>query len=168
MRSVNIQYYVEGEDERKLVNVLKTELKLIKPGKVQRLNVVDKKITDTMLRTLKNNTVVVIIFDTDTDSVDILNQNIDKLKSCPSVSEVIKIPQVHNLEEELVRSCKIRRITELLNSSSASEFKGDLLKVTNLDTKLVEHGFDINIFWSRNPGEPYQHIENDSAEIKIT
>ncbi len=48
-------YYVEGQDEEKIVNVLKTNLRLIKPGKVQKINVnqdfihisnLDKKLTE--------------------------------------------------------------------------------------------------------------------------
>lgn len=31
------QYYVEGQDEEKLIQVLKTELRLIEPGKVEKI-----------------------------------------------------------------------------------------------------------------------------------
>lgn len=37
-------YFVEGEDEEKLIQVLKTDLRLIVPGKVQKFNVVEAKI----------------------------------------------------------------------------------------------------------------------------
>lgn len=169
MKSTNIQYYVEGEDETKLVNILKTQLKMIKSGKVQKLNVVEELITDAMLRPLKTGTIVVLIFDTDTKNLGILNCNITKLKKCNSVSKVITIPQVANLEEELVRSCDIKKITELLNSSSLTDFKRDFIRINNLDAKLLEHKFDINIFWSQKPPILYQNIdiENDSKEIKL-
>lgn len=36
----NYQYYVEGEDEEKIVKVPKTELRLIEPGKIEKFNVV--------------------------------------------------------------------------------------------------------------------------------
>ena len=39
MKNISIQYYVEGEDEKKLVSVLKSNMGVIKPGKVQKLNV---------------------------------------------------------------------------------------------------------------------------------
>ena len=39
MKSKYMLYYVEGDDEKKLLDVLKTDLRLIKPGKVQKLNV---------------------------------------------------------------------------------------------------------------------------------
>lgn len=35
-------YFVEGEDEEKLLKVLKTDLQLIVPGKVQKFNVVQE------------------------------------------------------------------------------------------------------------------------------
>ena len=74
MKSKYVQYYVEGDDEKKLVDVLKTDLRLIKPGKVQKLNVVEQEITDIRLRTLKQGTMVVLVFDTDTGNVEILKR----------------------------------------------------------------------------------------------
>ena len=50
------QYYVEGEDEEKLVNVLKSDMQCFEAGKVQVLNPVLEKITPLRLRTLKKNT----------------------------------------------------------------------------------------------------------------
>lgn len=166
MKNVNIQYYVEGEDEKKLVNTLKNQLRVIKAGKVQRLNVIENKINDSILRTLNKGTIVVLIFDTDTKNNDILKSNILKLNSCSFVSKVITIPQVHNLEEELIRSCNIKKITELLNSRSKKDFKSDLLRITNLDSKLKEHEFDINLFWNQQPKAPYQNIPNEAELIK--
>lgn len=39
------QYYVEGEDEEKLINVLKSDMQCIVAGKVQVLNPVTEKIS---------------------------------------------------------------------------------------------------------------------------
>lgn len=167
VKSKFVQYYVEGDDEKKLVDVLKTELGVIKPGKVQKLNVVEQEITDVRLRTFKRGTMVVLVFDTDTGNVDILKKNIKALESCPAVSEVVLIPQVANLEAELVRSCNIRRIEELLNSRSRGDFKRDLISVTNLGKKLQEHQFDMNLFWGGRPASPYQSIENQAAKVKL-
>lgn len=166
-KNAPVQYFVEGENEKKLVNVLKNDLKVILPGKVQVLNVIQKDISSMILRTLKRGTVVILIFDTDTNNVNILNRNIQKLDSYPTVSNVITIPQVKNLEDELKCSCNIRQIKDLLNSRSDSEFKSDLIHITNLGSKLKEHSFDINRFWSMNPQSPYDHIINMANEIKI-
>ncbi len=167
MKNVSIQYYVEGEDEKKLVSVLKSNMGVIKPGKVQKLNVLQSQISNAILRTLKKGTVVVLIFDTDTKKVDVLNRNIQKLKKCRFVSDIITIPQVPNLESELVRSCNIKKITELLNSSSKKDFKSELIHISNLEQKLTEHGFDINVFWTQQPDAPYQNITNNAEKIKV-
>ncbi len=167
MKKAVIQYYVEGDDEKRLINVLKSELKLIRPGKVQKLNVLTQKITDAMIRTYKSNTLVVLIFDTDTNNANILNENIEKLRACTAVSDIITIPQVLNLEDELVRSCNVRNARELLNSSSIKNFKRDFINITNLSDKLVQHKFDINTFWTQKPNEPYKHIDNQSKKIKL-
>ena len=38
-RNTIYHYFVEGEDEEKLIQVLKTDLRCIIPGKVQKFNV---------------------------------------------------------------------------------------------------------------------------------
>lgn len=167
MKSNFVQYYVEGEDEAKLIEVLKNKLRVIKPGKIQKLNVVEREITDARLRPLSRGTMVVLIFDTDTGTLDILNKNLKKLKECSSVSEIVTIPQVSNLEDELVRSCNIKSIKELLNSKSKNDFKSDIIHVSNLENKLLEHDFNIKLFWSRSPLAPYQNIPNQSAKVKL-
>lgn len=166
-RNRYIQYYVEGEDDKAVVDALKTDLGLVKPGKVQVLNVVAEEITNMRLRTLQPGTTVVLVFDTDAGSPDILADNIRKLAECKSVEAIITIPQVPNLEGELVRSCNIRKIEELLHSKSKSDFKYDVIHVSNLASKLREHEFDIQQFWSGVPVKPYQDILNQSLYIKI-
>ncbi len=167
MKSKYIIYYVEGENEQKLINTLKAKLGVIKTGKVQKLNVVEEKISTARLRTISRGTMVVLVFDTDTRRSRILEENIETLRSCSSVSEIVTIPQVENLEDELVRSCNIKSITELLNSKSKSDFKNDFIRVSNLDQKLKEHQFDIDVLWSQNPKSPYDAIQNLSVKIKI-
>ena len=109
---------------------------------------------------------VVLIFDTDTGSIDTLLKNIKTLEACKSVSEIVLIPQVNNLENELVRSCNIKKAEELLNSTSRGHFKHDLIHVSNLASKLREHEFDINLFWSGQPSAPYDQLGNQAAKIK--
>lgn len=38
-------YFVEGQDEEKLINVLKTDMRCIVSGKVQKFNIVQEKLT---------------------------------------------------------------------------------------------------------------------------
>lgn len=60
-KNANVQYFVEGEDEKKLVNTLKNDLKVIIPGRVQIKNVVQDIVSDMILRTFKQGTIVVLI-----------------------------------------------------------------------------------------------------------
>ena len=168
MKSKFVQYYVEGEDEEKLVQVLKNDLRVIRPGKIQKLNVVERDLSDARLMTLRPGTMVVLIFDTDTGHPDILYRNLEKLKRCPAVAEIVTIPQVFNLEDELVRSCGIKRITELLGSKSRREFKADFIRCKNLDEKLKEYGFDIQKLWQHSPPPPYTGIVNQARKIKLS
>lgn len=167
MKSKYVQYYVEGEDEKHLIDVLKSKLKIIRPGKVQKLNVIEQEITNLHLRTFKPDTMVVLVFDTDTGNAQTLRKNLQRLEKCPSVSEIITIPQVSNLEDELVRSCDIRTAPELLGSKSIRDFKRDFIRVSNLDQKLLEHNFDIHLLWTGTPLPPYQNIVNQSRSIKL-
>ena len=72
-RNTIYHYFVEGEDEEKLIQVLKTDLRCIIPGKVQKFNVVDKKLNKARLMSLKMGTSVVLVFDTDTGNIDIFS-----------------------------------------------------------------------------------------------
>lgn len=167
MKSKFVQYYVEGEDDKKVVDTLKTKLRLILPGKVSVLNVVAHEVPEMRLRVLSPGTMVVLAFDVDAGNVEILNRNIQKFKACKAVSEIVLIPQVPNLEGELVRSCNIKKIEQLLNSKSRSDFKSDVIRVSNLDAKLREHQFNIDRFWSAPATQPYQNIENQAHRIKL-
>ena len=79
------QYYVEGDDEKRLIEVLKTDMRLIIPGKVQILNVVQERLTDLKLRTLQDGTTLVFVFDTDVGVPTILNENIIKAKKIVTI-----------------------------------------------------------------------------------
>lgn len=165
MKSQYIQYYVEGDDEKRLLSVLKTEMQLIRPGNVQKFNVVEREVTPSRLRELKSKTMVVLIFDTDTEKRDILDQNIERFRGCQAVSEVVTIPQVLNLEEELVRSCHLRDIRDLFGCGG-SEFKSKFRKAQSLKEKLIRSGFDFYQLWSQPPTSAYQGIENGADKIR--
>ena len=143
-----IQYYVEGQDEEKILSVLKTDMQLILPGKVSKFNVVQNKLTKARLMNLRPGTTVVLVFDTDTNNTKILKENIDTLKKTSTVYSVVCITQVRNLEDELVRSCNIKAVRELTGSKTDSEYKSKLISATNLAALLAKHGFDVNKFWS--------------------
>jgi len=160
------QYFVEGEDEKRLIQVLKTDMQLIQPGKIQVLNVVNEKLTDLKLRVLNPNTILVFVFDTDTKNADILKENIRFAKQASNIKCVLCITQVRNIEDELIRCTNIERIEELLDSSSKSAFKRDFIKEKRLKDKLLNHSFDLNTLWCKSPKKPFDEIPNDSSVIK--
>lgn len=165
--SVNMQYYVEGEDERKLVNALKTDLQVIVPGKVDVFNVTSKIITNARLITLKPKTIVVLIFDTDVGNNKILNKNIETLQKCKNIISIITVPQNKNLEDELVASCNIRNAIDLLGSQGRKKFKTDFIRISNLSSKLVEKGFNIEKIWLSNGTGEFVGVINQSEKIKL-
>lgn len=160
------QFYVEGEDEKKIVETLKKDLKSIVSGKVDVLNIIQKEIKIPRIRTLKSGTIVVLIYDTDVERIDILERNIRMLTQSKHIKKILCIPQVNNLEDELIRATNIRQAKELLGSKSLADYKRDLIKCTNLDKKLKEKAFDISKFWSKYPDNSFAKFGNDSDKIK--
>lgn len=67
MPSKNYLYLVEGETEEKLVSVLKTELQVIVPGRIQKFNVLQESIPRSFIQSFKRNTAVICVFDTDVE-----------------------------------------------------------------------------------------------------
>lgn len=161
-------YFVEGEDEERIINLLKTELQYIVPGKVQKFNVLQEKLTSLRLMSLKSDTTVILVFDTDAGNFSILMENIRILQKCSAVSAVVCVTQVKNLEQELIRSCDIRQIRELTNSKSNKDYKRDLIIDTNLKKKLLQHKFDFDRFWSTTDRDIPDTVKNEAYKIKIT
>ena len=166
MKREQYHYFVEGEDDRKVVNTLKTDLQWIKPGKVQVFNVIEEELTSLITRTLNPGTIVVLVFDTDTGKKNTLLKNIRFLQKDSNVKQVLCIMQVKNLEDEFLRSCAISQIKELTGSKSNSDYKRDLLRQSNLADKLKKHQFQFEKFWNSSD-KVYESICNDSAQIKI-
>ena len=166
MKREQYHYFVEGEDDRKVVNTLKTDLQWIKPGKVQVFNVIEEELTSLITRTLKPGTIVVLVFDTYTGKKNTLLKNIRFLQKDSNVKQVLCIMQVKNLEDEFLRSCAISQIKELTGSKSNSDYKRDLLRQSNLADKLKKHQFQFEKFWNSSD-KVYESICNDSAQIKI-
>ena len=167
MKSKYYIYYVEGQCEEKLINTLKCDSKLIRPGKVQICNVIGKKITQGQLMMIKPHTVVVLVFDTDVMQTTILYENIKILEKCSNVDAVITITQVRNFEEELLYSCDIKNILEFTHSKSNADFKRDFIHISNLQRRLEEVSFDISKFWSRSPVGSFAKLENGAEQIKL-
>lgn len=159
-------YFVEGNTEKRMVEILKTELQCIVPGRVQVFNVIQNELNGSYLMPLRNRTNIVLIFDTDKRDCGILRKNLDFLKSQSRVGSVICIPQFHTLEEELLRGCDIKNICELTGSKSRKDFKSDMLRCSNFDKLLKKKNFDFNKFWALDPESPYEFCKNESKKIR--
>lgn len=169
MGEKNYIYYVEGQCEEKLVKTLKTDMRLILPGKIIKRNVVQERLRRAQLTTLKRGTTAVLVFDTDTDNTDILMENIDILNQEKAITKVICITQVENLEDEIVRSCDVKNANELTNSRSISSFKSDFIRASNLKGTLEKHKFCFEKLWCESSNRnQYSGIVNGADEIRIT
>ena len=168
MRSSNsrIQYYVEGNCEKKLVRTL-IDHQLITPGKTDVLNPIQEVLKQTHLRTIAPKTNVILIFDTDVPKAGILKQNLAFLNSQSNISKVIMIPQCKNLEDELIRCTNIKHIRDLLNCAHNSDFKSAFIEEKRLYEKLLLHHFDPGKLWSSTPQKPFSDfIQNGGHMIK--
>lgn len=163
---IKYQYFVEGQTEKKLIEILKKSNMIIS-GNVNIFNVIQKEFSGALLANLSKNTVVILIFDTDTNSVSGLNNNLRILKKNPNVRECWCIPQVKNLEDELIRATDITHIKDLIGSQSNTDFKRDWLREKHIPEKLQLHHFDYSSFWSSTAGPPFDSIKNNSDRIKI-
>lgn len=159
------RYFVEGECEKVLIGALK-RLNYIQSGTVEVFNVVQRRVPQRKLLGIKPNTTIVMVFDTDIPNLDILKENIELFRNCTSrVRKVLLIPQVQNLEDELIRACALTNIKELLNSRSQRDFKHDFLTCSNLE-QILNRSLDLHVFWSSSPKGPFSLISNDAHEIK--
>lgn len=161
-------YYVEGHDEKKIVDILKREMGCIKSGRVDIFNVVQNHFTEARIRTLKSGTIVVLIYDTDVDNhIVTMKENLAFLNKQACIKKVLCIPQVRNLEDELRNACDIKSISELTKSKTDGNYKRDLINCNNLETRLKQSNFQISRFWSLLPDNKFQDFGNDAEQIKI-
>ena len=159
-------YFVEGEMEKKLIEVLKLELKSIYPGKVRKCNVVQERLRASEFIQYGIGISVALVLDTDTTSTRVLDENLQCIKGLQNCREVICIPQVRNLEDELKYACGLQDIRELTGSRSVSDFKRDFLRKKGLGNALKQAGFDIVRLWSRCAGGVFAYLENGAEKIK--
>lgn len=159
------QYYVEGDDEKRLIEVLKTDMRLIIPGKVQILNVVQERLSDMKLRTLHAGTILVFVFDTDVGDPAILNENITKAKQSSNIKDVYCVPQVKNIEDELIRAMGLKNIEELLNSRAKK-----ILREICSENETLRANLNLIILTYKNFGRrilKYRLIRSPTIQTKF-
>lgn len=167
MANKRILYLVEGQCEEKLINALKNEPYLIKPGKVKCFNPMGRKLTPNDFITIQPGSLIALVFDTDTtNGIDILESNIKMIKKYGGKCEIALILQVKNIEDELVKSTDISQIEELTKSKSKDNFKTDFCALKNCRRLLEKHHFNINKIWTQNPGGGFKKYHQESFKIK--
>ena len=161
---MNRTYFVEGKCEEKVVKALQSQPQLIQDGRVYIVNVMQQKIKKDILRTLNKKSQIVFIYDTDTNNTNILTENIRIIKKLDF--NLVLIPQVKNLEDELRLGLNIGKNANLFDCKTNSDIKRHICKATNLRSQLNTENFQINKFWTNTPGGDFPP-ENNSQVIKI-
>ena len=165
---------MEGETERAFIEQIKN--KYIISGKIDVLNILQNDIKNSRLMSIKPNTTIILIFDTDVQEKELLNrlaQNIKILKASKHIKEIIVIPQVLNFEDELVYATNIKSIEKFIPNCTKKEFKSKFIKLgSNIVAMLEKQDFNADKLWSRSVNKDnifYIINKNEvmSAKIKI-
>ena len=162
----NCIYFVEGKCEATLLAALKERPQKVVSGRVKVFNVITNLIPRSQLVTIQPGTTVVFVFDTDVLVTESLKKNIDLVQTYCSKTKIVFLPQVMNLEDELVRCTDINSITELTHSKSTKDFKRDFCAMTNCRDVLNRHQLDVLRLWTQKPPEIFCFVPSNSSLIK--
>ncbi len=162
-------YYVEGKCEEQLINALKEEPRLLTPGKVNVVNIIQNEIPRREVNMIKAGTTVVFVFDTDVEKTDILQKNITYVKKYASQIKLVQLAQVKNFEDELVRATDVKKAQEITKSLSVSNFKSDFcrLKVEECRNALERHNIKVSVLWTKKPSKAFSFVEQGGDAIKL-
>ena len=163
----NCIYFAEGKCEERLLNALKENPQKIQSGRVKVFNVIQKLLPKSQLVTIQTGTTVVLVFDTDVPNTEFLHENIRRLKMLCSKVRLVFLPQVLNLEDELVRCSEIKSVVELTHSKSNKDFKRDFCSMTNVRSVLDRVNLNVNSLWTENVPSPFGFVESNSDDIKL-
>lgn len=152
IKNNSVQYFVEGDTEKAFIEQIRN--KYVLSGKIDVLNILQNEIKNSRLISIKPNTTIILIFDTDVQKKELLNrlaQNIKILKASKHIKEVIVIPQVLNFEDELVYATSIKSIEKFIPNCTKKEFKSKFIKLgSNMVAMLEKQDFDADKLWSRS------------------
>ena len=170
------QYYVEGECEKNFIISFahaKNSEYVLHPGKVEKLNPITSKISETKARTIKRDTKIVFVFDTDVENTSILEENIKTLNRIARVDnkDIIFLMSIKKFEEEIAFACSdihdIKGLIKLFNSQGETALKTDFANCKNLEDKLKQAGFNIKLMWTRVASKPFDKYENGGKQVKL-
>jgi len=139
-------FYVEGQTEIHLIKNLKLR------GKPKLFNFWTTNVNK-IIRTIKSNYCVCIVYDTDSINSKNIIRFIDSInRIASSCYKVILLQQTDNLEDELKFSCSCKQniLFNAFNSSGRREFKSQFLKTSNPIEVLNKLGFNMENLWSKD------------------
>ena len=161
-------YYVEGPCEQYLVDALKEEPAKLIPGKVKVFNVIQNLIPKSQILSIQADTTIVLMFDTDVEQTSILKKNLELLNRYCGKLHIVFLPQVLNLEDELVRCTDVKNVVELTHSCGVRNLKTDFCKLKAKDCRamLERHGLKTENLWATKVPEIFSFIEVNSNQVK--
>lgn len=161
-------YYVEGPCEQQLISALKEAPEKLIPGKVKVFNVVQNLIPKSQILSIQAGTTVALVFDTDVPQSAALKKNLELLARYCGRLKIVFLPQVLNLEEELVRCTDVKTILELTKSGSVKNFKTDFCKMRTKDCRsmLDRHRLDCGRLWMTKVPATFDFVDNNGSQIK--
>ena len=162
-------YYVEGPCEQRLIEALKERPEKLIPGKIKVFNVVQNLIPKSQMLSIQAGTTIVLAFDTDVPNTTNLLKNLELLRRHCGKVKIVFLPQVMNLEDELVRCTDVKNVTELTKSASVKNFKTDFCKIKPKDCRsmLERHGISYERLWTTTPPDVFSFIEGSSRQVKL-
>lgn len=162
------QYFVEGECERFFIKQFShCKDQHFKSGKVDVHNVVNEKLSSSILTALKNDTTLILIYDVDKYNSDLLQENLKLIKKYAQVREIIHIQSIKNFEDELVRCSKVNNVDEIFSTKSSDEFKKKFLACKDLSAKMKQIKLDFDKLWSKDTNcNELRKLRSDSKKIK--
>lgn len=163
-------YYVEGPCEQQLIAALKENPSKLIPGKVKVYNVIQNLIPKSQMLSIRAGTTVVLVFDTDVEQTANLKKNLELLNRYCGKLRIVFLPQVLNLEDELVRCTDIKSAAELTQSKGIRNFKTDFCKLKTKECRalLERRGLKMERLWTAKVPEAFLFAESNSALIKLT
>lgn len=111
MRTIEHYIYLcEGQIEKKILEIFIKEFHILIPGKLEVFNVIQDRLKTSYLAAHSKYTHFVLVFDTDTNNSTILQENLRFLQNHFSQDKIIVVPQVRNIEDELVYCCDVKHV----------------------------------------------------------
>lgn len=164
----NCIYFVEGFCEKQLVEALKLPPAKLIPGKVVVFNPIQKRLPMSQLLTIRPNSIVVFVYDTDVQEVDILRDNILLIRKYCERVRLVHLMQVPNIEGELVRCTDVKSVLLLTKSRANNDFKSDFCRPTPQVSRylLDRHHLDANRLWCTPAPAPFDTIERNRAAVR--